>query len=358
MKLGLFCLMTQRSPSQTIAQLYEDNLQLVKLSEDIGFDIAWLAEHHFSNYSMCPSPHIMAGYLAGKTKHIKLGAAILVLPLYQPVRLLEEIGMVDILSGGRTVIGIGAGYQDFEFKRFSVKLEANWQMTHEMLDIIELAFSKPSFSYEGRHYQLPELPIAVRPLQKPMPPVYIAGNEPAMLQRLAKRDYISFHTVGYNGVEALLKVRQHVESNFKAANVPVERLNFAYQRYVYISDDRKDVLDAAERALYVSRVASALRNKYEKLNGTFIEPEPFAGELSLEQIVDNVYIGSPDTVAERIVRDMKLLNPMHLSCFMQFGGMEGRRALKSMERFAAEVMPKVRKAVPDFDRFGEPKVAA
>ena len=136
MNFGLFCLMTQRDASQSIAKLYDDNLQLVKLAEDVGFDIAWLAEHHFSNYSMCPSPHIMAGYLAPQTKRIKLGAAILVLPLYQPVRMLEEIGMVDILSQGRTVIGIGAGYQDFEFKRFGVKLEHNWEMTHEMLDLI------------------------------------------------------------------------------------------------------------------------------------------------------------------------------------------------------------------------------
>ena len=345
MNFGLFCLMTQRDSSQTIAQIYDENLQLVKLAEDIGFEIAWFAEHHFSNYSMCPSPHIMAGYLAGQTKRIKLGAAILVLPLYQPVRMLEEIGMVDILSGGRTVIGIGAGYQDFEFKRFGVKLEDNWAMTHEMLDIIELAYTRPSFAYQGKHYQLAEMPIAVQPLQKPMPPIYIAGNEPKMLQRLARNGYVSFHTVGFGGTEALLKVRQHVESNVKSAGVPVDRLNFAYQRYIYVSDDKKDVLDAAERVLFTNRIAMALRNKYEKLNGTFIDPVPFPNEPSLEQIASNVYFGDADTVAEKMVREIKLLNPMHISAFMQFGGMEGRRSLKSMERFAKDVLPKVKKAV-------------
>lgn len=358
MNFGLFCLMTQRDASQSIAKLYDDNLQLVKLAEDIGFDIAWLAEHHFSNYSMCPSPHIMAGYLAPQTKRIKLGAAILVLPLYQPVRMLEEIGMVDILSQGRTVIGIGAGYQDFEFKRFGVKLEHNWEMTHEMLDLIELAYSKPSFSYDGKHYKLPEMPVAVQPLQKPMPQVWVAGNEPKMLQRLAKSGYVSFHTVGFNGTEALLKVRNHVESNFKTAGVPASKLNFAYQRYIYVSDDKKDVLDAAERVLFTNRIAAALRNKYETLNGTFIDPVPFANEPSLEQIASNVYFGDPDTVAEKMVKEMKLLNPMHISAFMQFGGMDGRRSLRSMERFAAEVMPKLRKAIPDFDRFGLEKLAA
>ncbi len=355
MKLGLFCLMTQRDATQSIASLYADNLAMVKLAEDVGFDIAWLAEHHFSNYSMCPSPHVMAGFLAAHTRRIKLGAAILVLPLYQPVRLLEEIGMVDILSGGRSVIGIGAGYQDFEFKRFGVKLEDNWAMTHEMMDIIERAYTQPSFSYDGKHYKLPEMPIAVRPLQQPMPPVYIAGNEPAMLQRLARKGYISFHTVGFNGTDALLKVRQHVESNFRAAKVPVEQLKFAYQRYVYVTDDKKDALEAAERILFTNRIALALRGKYEKLNGTFIDPVPFANEPSLERIASNVYFGDPDTCAERMVNEIKTLNPIHISCFMQFGGMDGTRSMRSMERFAAEVMPKVRKALPDLDRIGEPR---
>ena len=357
MKLGLFCLMTQRDSSQTIARLYEDNTTLVKLAEEIGFEIAWLAEHHFSNYSMCPSPHVMAGYLAGQTRRIKLGAAILVLPLYQPVRLLEEIGMVDILSGGRTVIGIGAGYQDFEFKRFGVKLEENWAMTHELLDIIELAYAKASFSYDGKHYKLPELPIAVRPLQQPMPPVYVAGNEPAMLQRLARKGYTSFHTVGFNATDALIKVRQHVESNVKAAGVATERLRFAYQRYVYVSDDKKDVLDAAERILYTNRVAAALRGKYETLKGTFIDAVPFPNEPSLETIAGNVYLGSPEQCAEKMVREIKALNPAHISCFMQFGGMDGKRARHSMERFGAEVLPLVRKALPDFDTRGEPVAA-
>ncbi|MEZ5925046.1 MAG: LLM class flavin-dependent oxidoreductase [Hyphomicrobiaceae bacterium] len=354
MNFGLFCLMTQRDSSQTIATLYEENRQLVKLAEDIGFEIAWLAEHHFSNYSMCPSPHIMAGYLAAQTKRIKLGAAILVLPLYQPVRMLEEIGMVDILSGGRSVIGIGAGYQDFEFKRFGVRLEDNWQMTHEMLDIIELAYTRPSFSYDGKHYRLAEMPIAVQPLQKPMPPVYVAGNEPAMLQRLAKAGYVSFHTVGLNGTEALMKVRRHVESNVRAAGVAVEQLNFAYQRYIYVSDDKQDIRDAAERVLYTNRIAAALRNKYETLQGTFIDPVPFANEPSLDEIAGNVYFGDPETCAEKMVAEIRALNPMHISCFMQFGGMDGKRALRSMERFGAEVMPLVRKALPDLDRRGLP----
>ena len=354
MDLGLFCLMTQRDGSTGIGQLYADNLALVKLAEDIGFGIAWIAEHHFSNYSMCPAPHVMMGHLAAHTSRIKLGAGVLVLPLYQPVRLIEEIGMVDILSGGRTVIGIGAGYQDFEFKRFGLSLTEAWAMTHEMLDIIELASERASFSYEGRHYCLPECPIAVRPLQRPLPPIYVAGNDPAMLQRVARKGYTTFHTVGYNGTDAYQKVRAHVESNFRTAGFGPERLRFAMQRYVYVSDDQADLLDAAERVRFIARTAAALRAKHERLDGTFIDAAPFAGELTLEQIVTNVYLGTPEQCAEKMVREIELLNPAHLSCFMQFGGLDGKRALLSMERFGAEVLPLVRKALPALETLGEP----
>ena len=108
MKFDLFCLMPQRDPAQALAEVYQETVDLIRLAEDIGFDTAWFAEHHFSNYSICPSPLMMAMHCAGHTTRIRLGTGVLVLPLYHPVRVLEEIGMVDVLSGGRLTIGIGS----------------------------------------------------------------------------------------------------------------------------------------------------------------------------------------------------------------------------------------------------------
>ena len=105
MKLGLFCLLAQRDPQITPAQIFEETVELVKLADEIGLDVAWFAEHHFSNYCLCVSPLMMATYCAPLTKRIRLGTAVVVLPLYDPIRLIEEIATVDVLSGGRLVLG-------------------------------------------------------------------------------------------------------------------------------------------------------------------------------------------------------------------------------------------------------------
>src|SRR5436853_7162302 len=109
MKLGLFNLMTQRDASITPHQIVEDTVAMVKLADEIGFDVAWFAEHHFSNYSICPSPLMMAVYCAGMTRGIRLGSAVLVLPLYDPVRLVQEIGLLDIQSGAHAALGPRSG---------------------------------------------------------------------------------------------------------------------------------------------------------------------------------------------------------------------------------------------------------
>src|SRR5262245_45995658 len=150
MKLGLFNLMNQRDASTSPRQVVEDTVAMVKLADEIGFDVAWFAEHHFSNYSVCPSPLMMAAYCAGMTHKIRLGAAVLVLPLYDPVRLVQEIGLLDIQSGGRAVIGIGSGYQKYEFDRFHRKLSEKVEISMELWDILEMGLSTGVIEYSGK----------------------------------------------------------------------------------------------------------------------------------------------------------------------------------------------------------------
>src|SRR4029453_16182735 len=161
MKLGLFNLMMQRDASTTPRQIVEDTGAMVKLADEIGFDVAWFAEHHFSNYSICPSPLMMAAYSAGRTRRIRLGAAVLVLPLYDPVRLVQEIGLLDIQSGGRAGIGMGSGYQKYEFDRYHRKLSEKGEVSMEIWDILEMALREGRIEYRGKHFDVPGSPIAV-----------------------------------------------------------------------------------------------------------------------------------------------------------------------------------------------------
>ena len=111
MDFGHFSLMGYREKDYSTERIFSEHLEQVKHADRLGFEIAWFAEHHFSNYCVCPSPLMMAAACASATTNIRLGTAVIVTPLYHPARVLAEIGMVDSLSGGRLVLGVGSGYQ-------------------------------------------------------------------------------------------------------------------------------------------------------------------------------------------------------------------------------------------------------
>jgi alkanesulfonate monooxygenase SsuD/methylene tetrahydromethanopterin reductase-like flavin-dependent oxidoreductase (luciferase family) len=338
MKLGLFSLMTLRGSSDG-RQLIDETLEMVKLAEAIGFDTAWMAEHHFSNYSMCVSPLVMAAYCAGVTRTIRLGTAVLVLPLYHPVRMVEEMGLVDQISNGRLVVGIGTGYQGYEFDHFGINLEERVERSLEMADIIERFIASETFSHSGKHYMLKEMPICTRMLNGRRPDIYVAGAQPELVERAARDGWIPFITVGAQGTDVLARQRQYYEGIFAKAGKDPRSMPFAVQRYIYVTDSRADARDAAERILYVNRLAFSMRFNYQELDGAQLKPIPYKDEPTPEQIIDNVIIGSPEHCAARIVAEAQTVRMSDLSCFMQFGGMEGRRALRSLERFGAEVVP-------------------
>lgn len=344
MKYGLFCLMNPREAGNA-KRIVDDTIVLVRKAEELGFETAWFAEHHFSNYSDCPSPLVMSAYCAGVTRTIKLGTAVLVLPLYHPVRMLEEIGLVDMLSNGRLVIGVGTGYQTFEFERFGVDLNERVARSLEMLDILELYLAHEELEYEGTHYRLPRMPICARTLDQRRPEIYVAGAQPELVERVVRHGYKPFVTVGYKGVDALLEQRRHYEGFYRKAGIAPSAIPFAIQRYVYVTDSRADALDAAERILYITRVALSMRFGYQQLDGALLRPLPFKDEPSLEEIVDNVIVGDAEHCAEKLLSEIAALSPSHVSCFMQFGGLELGRALRSIERFGAEVMPLVERAL-------------
>ena len=351
MELGLFSLLPQRDISVGAGQVYADTIDMVRMAEDIGFDVAWLAEHHFGNYSMCPSPLVLASHLAGITSRIHIGPAVLVLPLYHPMRVLGELGMVDQLSGGRLIVGFGSGYQDFEFTRFGVPLEENWAVTHEIMDILEMAFDHGEVEYQGQYFQIPETHVAV-PMVQASPRVIIAGNQAEYLYRAARRGYQPIITVGPQPVEAQLAVRAHVAKHYAQEGISDENLPLAISRMIYVTDNQDEARDAAERILYTARLVMSFRGRYEQLEGIEVQPIPFAEEPTLDQIIANMPIGSPERVAEQIVTEIKANRPAHYAVFAQYGGLSGERARRSLERFGAEVVPLIDKELGGIKAFG------
>ena len=167
MEFGIFNLMGSRDPDKPAAQVFGEVAEQTRLADELGYTIAWFAEHHFSNYCLCASPLMMVAHCAAITKKIKLGTAVVVLPLYNPARLAAEVATADAMSGGRLMLGIGAGYQPYEFERFGVDIAQNFTMTDEFCQILDRALTQDFFSYEGKHYRIAQTHIPVRSVQNP-----------------------------------------------------------------------------------------------------------------------------------------------------------------------------------------------
>jgi len=344
MEFGIFNLMGSRDPAKPAAEVFREVAEQTKLADDLGYTIAWFAEHHFSNYCLCASPLMMVGHCAAITRKIKLGTAVVVLPLYNPARLAAEVATADAMCDGRLMLGIGAGYQPYEFERFGVDIARNLEMTDEFCDILDLAFSRDFFSYHGKHYQLPETHIPVRPVQRPVP-IYVAGHVQAMFRAAARHGYRVLTSGRVDGPGLLAEQYADIAAAFAAENVPLSRAHITLNRFAHITDSREEGMRFAENARYQSRLASSLRRRKEVMQGTVLVDVPFPNEPPLETIYNNLLIGDVDTVAEKLVAEIRAAHPVHVCFSFKVGDTSHKAAMRSMELMMGEVKPKVEKAL-------------
>ena len=327
MEFGIFNLMGAREADKPTAQVFGEVAEQTRLADELGYTIAWFAEHHFSNYCLCASPLMMVAHCASITRRIRLGTAVVVLPLYNPARLAAEIATADALSNGRLMLGIGAGYQPYEFERFGTDIAQNLEMTEEFCDILDLAFSRDFFSYQGKHYRIPDTHIPARPVQNPLP-IYVAGHTQAMFRTAARHGYRVLSSGRVGGAALLAEQYADIVAAFAAEKAPVSRA------HVF-----------AENARYQTRLASSLRRRQEVMQGTVLVDIPFPDEPPLETIYDNLLIGDVDTVAEKLVAEIHATHPVHVCFSFKVGNTPHKAAMRSMELMIGEVKPKVEKAL-------------
>ena len=342
MDFGIFNLMGSRRPDKPTAQVFGEVAEQTRLADTLGYTIAWFAEHHFSNYCLCASPLMMVAHCASITTRIRLGTAVVVLPLYNPARLAAEVATADALSNGRLMLGIGAGYQPYEFERFGVDIARNLEMTDEFCDILDLAFSRDFFSYQGKHYQMPDTHIPARPVQNPLP-IYVAGHTQAMFRAAARHGYRVLTSGRVGGVTLLAEQYADVAAAFAAEKVPLSRAHLTLNRFAHITGSREEGMRFAENAR--SRLASSLRRRQEVMQGTILVDVPFPDEPPVETIYENLLIGDVETVAEKLVAEIHATKPEHVCFSFKVGDTPHAAAMRSMELMIGEVKPRVEKAL-------------
>lgn len=322
MKFGLFNLMTNRDHAGGIAGVLSDTKAMVQHADELGFDVAWFAEHHFTNYSLSVSPMMMASQLAGVTKRIRLGPCVIVLPLHNPLRIAQEIALLDQQTGGRAVIGLGSGYQEYEFLRFGVDSTVKNEVFLDYWRVLRDALELGRVKYKGKHIEVPDTAFAMRPHQTPMPPLYLTSADPALLAELEPYGVTPFISGGLKGrTEVMVASRDKTRASWQKAGLDADRMPVAMMQYIHITDSKAEALDAAERGQSYYRMFNSLRVAKLDLLGSSLTSKALPGEPSLEQFGQNIILGDPHAVAERMVEEIRLIDPIHYNCFFQFGGM-------------------------------------
>ena len=170
MKIGVSLSILAQAGRSDVA-VYKEHLELGDLAEPLGFDSIFALEHHFTGYSMSPAPTQLLSYFAGRTKRVALGTAVIVLPWHDPIRVAEQIALLDVLCGGRCLFGFGRGAAIVEYAGFRIPMEEARPRFVEAAQLIRLALSQPEFEWQGEYYQIPRTSIRPRPISNPGAPV-------------------------------------------------------------------------------------------------------------------------------------------------------------------------------------------
>lgn len=278
----------------------------------------------------------MAAHCAGVTKEIQLGPAVIVVPLYDPARLLAEIGVVDSLSGGRLVLSVGSGYQPYEFDRFGKDLTDAQGMLTKFLDMLLLAFGQETFAYDGRYYQLPETHISARPVND-IPNIWLAGDNPFGHRLCAQRGLTPMFTGRWLGAEYQRTMCARVAEMFAAEGRDSETMPLGVQRFMCVTESPEKTLAYADNCRHQMRLTSTLRRRAEVMDGGMMTEVPLPDEIPLEEMAQNLLIGDCEIIAEHLCGKIRASRASHYMFHFQVGGSSHRKALVTMETFMTEI---------------------
>lgn len=188
MKFGVLQFFSWPERRVALTEVYRRAIERIEIMDKGGYDAVWLAEHHFSTYSVCPSVHIMGMHVADRTENIRIGTGVSLAAFYHPLRLAEEVALLDNLSGGRVNWGAGRGFDRTEMENFDVPIEESYDRFRENVDIVLKAWADGAMSHHGQYHTFDNVEVLPKPLQEPMP-VWMAGSGDEAVQWSAEQGF-------------------------------------------------------------------------------------------------------------------------------------------------------------------------
>lgn len=332
MEFGIFDHLDRND--RPLTQFYEERLKLIELYDRMGFYGYHIAEHHSTPLGMAPSPSVFLSAVAQRTRRLRFGPLIYILPLYHPLRLVEEICMLDNMSGGRLMLGVGRGISPYEVGYYGIDPAESQPRYVEALELILAALRSPALTFEGKFYRFKDVPMELAPVQKPHPPLWYGVINPDATPWLAKN---RINIVSHVPAPLMGTISARYRAEFRAAHGPGAPLpKMGLGRHIVIAERSADALALARRA-YARwfRSFTALWKKHSSKPVSASYPEDFD---ALREMGTGI-AGSPAEVRDVLLRQLAESGANYFVCRFAFGDLAFDEAQQSLKLFADHVMP-------------------
>ena len=343
MKFGVFY-QAPEADGQTHGQRYTEMFELIAFAEELGFDVAWLAELHFGGaFSLLASPLMLVPLIAARTKRIRIGTAVTLLPLQHPLSIAEQAATADVLSGGRLEFGVGRGSIPSQFHGFRIDVAENRARFDEGLAIIRGAWTQERFSYRGRFWDVEELRVVPRPVQQPHPPIRVAVHSGESFAHIADTGLPIYSGTTTTPLPQLRDFMGIYRERFKAAGHVWQAEQMALMLPTYVGDREA--------------MRPGVHKYYKNIQKIFADiPASYADHLPrLKTIDENVanlpfdkfcrdqgVFGDAAQVVDRMQAARDDFGLSQIICWFDQGNMLPRAEVeRAMRRFAEQVMPKL-----------------
>jgi alkanesulfonate monooxygenase SsuD/methylene tetrahydromethanopterin reductase-like flavin-dependent oxidoreductase (luciferase family) len=331
-----------------LAATYEQRLRMAEFADRAGYWCYHVAEHHGTPLGMAPSPSVFLGAVAQRTARLRFGPLVYILPLYNPMRLAEEVCMLDQLSRGRLELGIGRGSSPWELEMLGVDVAQTRDMYAEGLKIFLTALTEGQVTAEGRYYTLRAARLELHPYQCPYPPLWYPTSNPDTIPWVAENGYqvlLSFNTPTPAEVRRRLDLyREHLPlaaSNPARVNPHVTHPRYGVVRKVYVADTDAEAERVAREALARFRHNFTFLWELHDIHSYTDNLANF--EDCLERGV--LFAGSPATVRERLAAFLAATGANYFGGCFAWGSLAGDQVLRSLHLFTTQVAPAFRGAL-------------
>jgi alkanesulfonate monooxygenase SsuD/methylene tetrahydromethanopterin reductase-like flavin-dependent oxidoreductase (luciferase family) len=320
---------------QPLARHFEERLKLIEAYDRAGFYGYHLAEHHNTPLGYAPSPGVFLAAVAQRTKQLKFGPMVYLLPLYHPLRLIDEVCMLDQMSNGRFLYGVGRGISPIEVGFYGVDFSTGAEQFREIFEVTRLGFTEDELTFHGKFYDYDQVPIAMKPVQKPYPELWYG------IGRLESVPWAAKNSANIILRRPIPAVREAVDAyraewqNLGRSEIDLPKMGV--NRHIIVADSDGEARDIARRAY------PAWRHHMGLLWHQYNVPFPLEASLppDFETVLErgDAIAGTAATVRDFIAHEIEATGVNYYVCDFAFGTISHEDALRSTELFAREVMP-------------------